>query len=82
MKFILFWLGFQAKNCNYPIRYVRNAIGDLAFSSRFSREHDKIVRRGCIEHDLYEGDTIWTNMDNVGGDWINRAQFRSRREER
>jgi hypothetical protein len=44
------------------IRYVRSAIEDLAFTSRSSRESDKIGRRGCIEHDFTKGLEIRTNM--------------------
>jgi len=29
---------------------VQATIEDLAFSSRSSKEHDKVRRRGCIEH--------------------------------
>jgi hypothetical protein len=37
------------------IRYVRSAIEDIAFTSRSSRESDKVGRRGCKDSDLKEG---------------------------
>ena len=42
------------------IRYVHSAIEDLAFTSRSSRESDKVGRRGCIEHDFAKGLEIRT----------------------
>jgi hypothetical protein len=43
------------------IRYIRSAIEDLAFTNRFSRESDKVGRRGCIEHDFAKGLEIRTS---------------------
>jgi hypothetical protein len=34
---------------------VKATIGDLAITSRFSRESDEVRRRGCIEHDFAQG---------------------------
>jgi hypothetical protein len=43
------------------VRHVRSGIEDLAFTNRFSRESDKVGRRGCIEHDFAKGLEIRTS---------------------
>jgi len=51
------------------IRYVRSGIEDLAFTNRFSRESDKVGRRGCIEHGFAKRSEIGTSTgtkDRVG----------------
>ncbi len=42
------------------IRHVRSDIEDLAFTNRYSRDSDKVGRRGCIEHDFNKGFKIRT----------------------